>query len=197
MAVTYSRVGLRDVIFWQLTADTASTLTYAAAAETETIDAIDLQIKHDNTDPDVLYANDDENDVLFTDSELTGSLEARELPLTLQAKLLGNLVDDNGVVIEVAGATPPYYAMAFKSAKRKGKDRYVWLLKGRAKPMSEEYGTKEGPKVNRQNDKIEFKFIKRTKDNLYEYEMNEEDAGVGVDIATKFFAEVYDGVLPV
>ena len=55
---TYSRVGLRDVIFWKLTADTESTLTYAAAAEAETVDAIDVSISHANADPDILYADD-------------------------------------------------------------------------------------------------------------------------------------------
>lgn len=193
---TYSRIGLRDVIFRELTADTALTLTYAASAEAETVDAIELQVKHNNTDPDVLYANDEENDVLYTDTDLTANVEVKELPLTLQARLLGNLVDDKGVVIEKAGATPPYFAMGFKSARRNGKDRYVWLLKGRAKPMSEDYGTKEGQQVNRQNDKIEFTFIKRTKDNLYKHAMNEEDGGAGVDVETKFFAEVYDGAFP-
>lgn len=189
---TYSRVGLRDVIFWKLDADTASTLTYAADAEAESVDAIDVSISHANTDPDILYADDIENDVLYPDTELTVTLEVKELPLSLQAKLLGNLVGDNNEIVEVAGATPPYYAMGFKSAKRDGNDRYVWLLKGRAQPLDEKHHTKEGSTVNRQNDTISMTFIKRTKDEVFKY-VYDTVGGVAVP---EFFEEVYDGTMP-
>ena len=188
---TYSRVGLRDVIFWKLTADTASTLTYESAAETETVDAIDVSISHANADPDILYADDIENDVLYPDTELTVTLEVKELPLALQAKLLGNLVGTKNEIVEVAGATPPYYAMGFKSAKRDGNDRYVWLVKGRAQPLDEQFHTKEKAPT-RQNDTISLTFIKRTKDDVFKYVY---DTVNGVALP-KFFEEVYDGTLP-
>ena len=146
----------------KLTADTSSTLTYASSAEAETVDAIDVSISHANADPDILYANDIENDVLYPDTELTVTLEVKELPLSLQAKLLGNKVGTKNEIVEVAGATPPYYAMGFKSAKRDGNDRYVWLVKGRAQPLDETFHTKEG--AHPENDTISLTFIKRTND---------------------------------
>ena len=188
---TYSRVGLRDVIFWKLKTDTATTLTYESAAETETVDAIDVSISHANADPDILYADDIENDVLYPDTELTVTLEVKELPLALQAKLLGNLVGTKNEIVEVAGATPPYYAMGFKSAKRDGNDRYVWLVKGRAQPLDEQFHTKEKAPT-RQNDTISLTFIKRTKDDVFKY-VYDTVGGVAVP---KFFQEVYDGTLP-
>ena len=190
--VTYSRVGLRDVIFWKLTADTASSLTYAASAEPETVDAIDVSISHANADPDILYADDIENDVLYPDTELTVKLEVKELPLSLQAKLLGNKVGTKKEIVEVAGgAPPPYYAMGFKSAKRDGNDRYVWLVKGRAQPLDEQFHTKEKAPT-RQNDTISLTFIKRTKDEVFKY-VYDTVGGVAVP---EFFEEVYDGTLP-
>jgi len=188
---TYSRVGLRDVIFWKLKTDTATTLTYESAAETETVDAIDVSISHANADPDILYADDIENDVLYPDTELTVTLEVKELPLSLQAKLLGNLVGTKNEIVEVAGATPPYYAMGFKSAKRDGNDRYVWLVKGRAQPLDEQFHTKEKTPT-RQNDTISLTFIKRTKDDVFKYVYDT----VGGAAVPGFFQKVYDGTLP-
>ena len=188
---TYSKVGLRDVIFWKLTADTDSTLTYAAAAETETVEAIDAKISHTNADPDVLYANDVEDDVLYEDTELTVTLEVKDLPLSLQAKLLGNKVGTKAEIVEVAGATPPYYAMGFKAEKRDGNDRYMWLLKGRAQPLDEQHRTKEKT-TTRQNDTISMTFIKRTKDNVFKYAYDT----VGGVAVPEFFEEVYDGTMP-
>ena len=188
---TYSRVGLRDVIFWKLTDDTADTLTYAAEAETDVVDAIDVSISHANADPDILYADDIENDVLYPDTELTVTLEVKELPLALQAKLLGNLVGTQKEIVEVAGATPPYYAMGFKSAKRDGNDRYVWLVKGRAQPLDEQFHTKEKAPT-RQNDTISLTFIKRTNDDVFKYVYDTEDGAA----VSAFFEEVYDGTLP-
>lgn len=188
---TYSRVGLRDVIFWKLKTDTATTLTYESAAETDVVDAIDVSISHANADPDILYADDIENDVLYPDTELTVTLEVKELPLALQAKLLGNKVGKKNEIVEVAGATPPYYAMGFKSAKRDGNDRYVWLVKGRAQPLDEQFHTKEKAPT-RQNDTISLTFIKRTKDDVFKY-VYDTVGGVAVP---KFFQKVYDGTLP-
>ena len=188
---TYSRVGLRDVIFWKLKTDTATTLTYESAAETDVVDAIDVSISHANADPDILYADDIENDVLYPDTELTVTLEVKELPLSLQAKLLGNKVGTQKEIVEVAGATPPYYAMGFKSAKRDGNDRYVWLVKGRAQPLDEQFHTKEKAPT-RQNDTISLTFIKRTKDDVFKYVYDT----VGGEAVPEFFAEVYDGTMP-
>lgn len=190
---TYSRVGLRDVIFWKLTTDTAETLAYAAAAEPEVVDAIDVGITHANADPDVLYADDVENDVLYPDTELTVTVEVKELPLSLQAKLLGNRVGTKAEVVEVAGATPPYFAMGFKSEKRNKEDRYVWLLKGRANPLDETFHTKEKTST-RQNDTVSFTFIKRAKDEAFKYILDTEDIPAGKD-PESFFASVYSGTL--
>lgn len=189
---TFSRVGLRDVIFWKLTEDNATTLTYALNPEPETLDAIDVKLTHNNTDPDVLYANDVENDVLYTDTDITMALEVKDLPLSLRAKLLGYTVDKKSVMIEEAGVTPPYYAMGFKSERRNGEDRLIWLLKGRAQPPDDTYRTKEGPTINRQNETLTMTFIKRTKDDLYKYQLDSEDN----EDADLFFDEVYDGTFP-
>ncbi len=188
---TYSRVGLRDVIFWKLTADTSSTLTYAASAEPETVDAIDVSISHANADPDILYANDIENDVLYPDTELTVKLEVKEVPLALQKQLFGQGAKDaNGAYTYKSGMTPPYFALGFKSRKRSGADRFVWYYKCRAKPMDETFHTKEGGTITRQSDKLEIVAIKRTYDNYVSCKVDSDASNAPT--ASAFFTSVYE-----
>ncbi|MHC1786133.1 MAG: major tail protein [Christensenellales bacterium] len=189
---TYSRVGLRDVVFAKLTADTSSALTYDAL-EAETLDAIDVSISHANADPNILYADDVEDDILYEDTELTVTLEVKDLPLSLQADLLGMTLGTKSEVIEVAGATIPYYAMGFKSEKRSGNDRYVWLVKGRANPPDDTFHTKE-KSITRQNDKITMTFIKRTNDSVFKWILDSEDIPIAKNPAS-FFTAPYAGTL--
>jgi phi13 family phage major tail protein len=188
MSDTYSREGLRGVVFVPLTTDTESTLTYGTK-KTDVVEAINLELVPQSVDPDVQYAEDVESDVLYPDPEVIGTLELKELPLATQAWMLGHTVADNGVMIKKAGDTPPYFAMGFKSKSRKtGRDYYCWLLKGRAKPISQTFRTKEGKTITRQTDKVEITFIKRTHDGEYQYVVNSDDALFAASAATFFDA---------
>ena len=79
--------------------------------------------------------------------------------------IFGNNIDDNGVLIRTSTDKPPYFAVGFKSEKSNGKFRFVWLYKVRAKPLTENYATKEGTTINRQTGEVEWTAIKRTHDH--------------------------------
>ena len=89
--------------------------------------------------------------------------------------VFGNTIDDNGVLIRSANDQPPYFAVGFKSEKSNGKYRYVWLYKVRAKPVTENYATKEGGTVTRQTGEIEWTAIKRTHDGYYQAVADEDE----------------------
>ena len=89
-----------------------------------------------------------------------------DIPLSIQEQIFGNQIDDNGVLVRTASDRPPYFAVGFKSEKSDGTYRYVWLYKVRAKPMTENYKTKEGQTITRQNGSVEWTAIKRTHDGL-------------------------------
>ena len=190
---TSSRIGLRDVKIAWLTENT-DTPTVAAAytlESTSTLEAIDAQISRGTADPDILYADDIESDVLYPDPEITISLEVKEVPLALQKKLFGqDEKDSNNVYKYESGKTPPYFALGFKSAKRDGNDRYVWYYKCRAKPMDETFHTKEGSTITRQQDKLEITAIKRTYDNYVSVKVD-SDADLA-PTANEFFTGVYE-----
>jgi phi13 family phage major tail protein len=194
MGTTNSRVGFRENVFAELEVDNSTTLTYKAK-RTDVVEAINFDVAPQNADPDVQYAEDVESDVLYPDPEFVGTIEAKEIPLALRAWMLGHTIDTNGVMVEKAGDQGPYFAYGFKSKKRNGADRYVWLYKCRASEMSETYRTQEGKTQTRQTDKIQITAIKRTHDGEYRAQVDSDTAAFATAAAT-FFDAPYAAAYP-
>ena len=116
-----STVGLKNMVIAELTTDTEETLTYGDLQLVA--GAIEASIEPQNADPDVQFADDIEFDVLYPDPELTFKTKMADIPLTIQEKVFGNKIDDNGVLIRSASDTPPYYAVGFMSEKSNHKFR--------------------------------------------------------------------------
>ena len=114
-----------------------------------------------------------------------------DIPLAIQEKIFGNEIDDNGVLIRSASDKPPYFAVGFKSEKSNGKFRYVWLYKVRAKPLTENYATKEGTTITRQTGDVEWTAIKRTHDGRYQAVADEGENGFTAAAGETFLASVY------
>ena len=81
--------------------------------------------------------------------------------------------------------------MGFKSEKSNGKFRYIWLFKVRAKPVTENYATKEGKTITRQTGEVEWVAIKRISDNRYQLVADEEENGFTAEKAATFLDSVY------
>ena len=161
-----STIGLRNFVIAPLTKDDNTGVTYGTLQAVA--GAIQATVEPKNNDPNPLYADDVEFDVLYPDPEITFKTKLADLPLAIQEMVLGNTIDENGVLVRKASDTPPYFAVGFKSEKTNGKYRYVWLYKCRAKPISETYATKEGATITRQTEEVEWVAIKRTYDGAYQ-----------------------------
>lgn len=190
---TSSTIGLKDVVLAPLTADTEETLTYGALQKVA--GAIEASITPDNSDPDVQYADDIEFDVLYPDPELSFKTKMVDIPLTIQEMIFGNKIDANGVLIRTATDKPTYFAVGFRSEKSDHTYRYVWLYKVRAKPMTENYATKEGKTINRQTGEIEWTAIKRTHDGQYQAIADEGQNGFTAAKAATFLSSVYEATV--
>lgn len=180
MAVTASptvssTIGLKNVVIAPLETDTEEGHTYGDVQALA--GAVEASITPDNTDPDILYADDVEFDTLYADPEVSFKLKMADIPLSIQEMILANRIDDKGVLVRTAQDKPPYFAVGFKSEKSNGKFRYVWLFKTRAQPITESYATKEGDNVTRQNPEVEFTAIKRTHDGLWQAVADEGENG--------------------
>lgn len=187
-----STVGLKNVVIAPLLTDTEETLTYGELQLMA--GAIEASITPESADPDVQYADDIEFDVLYPDPQLAFKTKMADIPLLIQEMIFGNKVDDNGVLIRTASDKPPYFAVGFKSEKTNGSYRYVWLFKVRAKPVTENYATREGTSVTRQTGEVEWVAIKRTHDGRYQAVADEGENGFTAEKGTSFLASVYEPV---
>lgn len=185
-----STVGLKNVVLAPLTVDTEETLTYGTLQAVA--GAMEASITPDNTDPDIQYADDIEFDVLYADPSLSFKSKMADLPLAIQEMIFCNTIDDNGVLIRKASDKPPYFAIGFKSEKSNGKFRYIWLFKVRAKPVTENYATKEGGTITRQTGDVEWTAIKRTHDGAYQAVADEDENAFTAAKGASFLATVYE-----
>ena len=185
-----STVGLKNVVIAPLTEDTETSHTYGELQLMA--GAIEASITPENADPDVQYADDIEFDTLYPDPELTFSTSMADIPLSIQEQIFGNQIDDNGVLVRTASDRPPYFAVGFKSEKSDGTYRFIWLYKVRAKPMTENYKTKEGQTITRQNGSVEWTAIKRTHDGRYQAVADEGQNGFDASKAATFLESVYE-----
>lgn len=187
-----STVGLKNVVLAPLVEDTEENLTYG---ELQLVaGAIEASITPENADPDVQYYDDIEGDVLYADPELAFKTKMADLPLIIQEMIFGNKIDDNGVLIRSSTDKPPYFAVGFMSEKSNHKFRYVWLFKVRAKPVTENYATKEGTTITRQTGEVEWVAIKRTHDNQYQAVADEGENGFTAEKGATFLQSVYTPV---
>ena len=184
-----STIGLKNMVIAPLTADTESTLTYGDLQLVA--GAIEASVTPNNADPNIQYADDVEFDVLYPDPELAFKTKMADIPLGIQEMIFGNSIDDNGVLIRTATDKPGYFAVGFKSEKANGKFRYVWLYKVRAKPVTENYATKEGKTINRQTGEVEWTAVKRISDGRYQAIADEGENGFTASDGESFLSTVY------
>lgn len=184
-----STIGMKNVVIAPLTKDDDSGATYGDLQLMA--GAIEASITPENADPDIQYADDVEFDTVNPDPELTFKTKMADIPLSVQEMIFSNTMDDNGVLVRTANDKPSYFAVGFKSEKADHTYRYVWLLKVRAKPLTENYATKEGGTITRQTPEVEWTAIKRTYDGHYQYVADEGQNGFDTSKAETFLESVY------
>lgn len=157
-----STIGFRDVVFALIESDDANGTTYGDVEDL--VGAISLNISEQSSEADVQYCDDGEYDAVYPDPEFSGDLTLADLPPAKAAKILGARIDKNGVLVRNGADKPPYFALGAKSLKANGVDRYLWLYKCRGTIQSEDYETKKGAEITRQNSKLHLTCIKRMSD---------------------------------
>ena len=181
-----SQYGLKDIHFALLESDTKVGLSYGEVEEIP--GAINARI-NPNVNTQELYADDQLWESVSALGKIDVEVETADLPLTIRAKILGNEIKD-GVLIEKATDVPPHLALGFKSLKSNGKYRYVWLLKGVAQPMAEDYSTKKD-NVEHKTPQVKFTFMARVHDGEWKHTADEDSEDfVGADT---WFNEVPGG----
>lgn len=175
------KIGMKDLYYAKLTKDDATGVTYEAP--TLITGAISAKISP-KSDTQTLYADDGAFETASQLSEISVELELADLPLTVQAALLGHTVS-NGVLEAKSTDQAPYVAIGWRSLKSNGKYRYYWLLKGKFEIPDDESQTKED-KANFQTAKIKGTFVCRIYDGKWKLVGDEDESGFS---ATGWFSD--------
>lgn len=168
-----AQVGLKDLHFALLIADTKADLAYEPPKPM--VGAINATIN-----PEVgtqeLYADDQLWESVSTLGKIDVEIETADLPLNIRAEILGNELR-SGVLIEKATDVSPHIALGFRSLKSNGKYRYVWLLKGVAQPVAEDFTTKRDS-VEHKTPKVKFTFMARVHDGEWKHTADEDSENI-------------------
>jgi phi13 family phage major tail protein len=164
------RIGLRDVHYAILTTDDENGVAYAAPVKIA--GAIQANI---NPNPlhEVLFADDGPMETSSTIGDIALELNMAEISAAVKAALLGHDFSD-GVLTKKSTDISTSVAIGFKALKSNGNYKFIWLLKGKFSPSTDEYGTKKDT-IEFQTPSLEGSFVRRDFDNAYEINGDEDD----------------------
>ena len=180
--VNSAPIGVENLVYAILTDET--TLTYSSP--TLISPAINVKI-NPKSNSDTLYADNRAVETVTSLGEIDVEIETQDLPLEVQAALLGHTLDSTSkVMCSNVQDSAPYVAVGFKIKKANGKYRYVWLLKGKFSEPEEEHSSQED-KTKFQTPKIKGTFLTRT-DGKWKYTADEDSGFTG---GAAWFNSVY------
>ena len=177
------RIGLRDVYYAKLTKDDVSEgVEYEAPVRI--IGAITANV-NPNSSTETLFADDGPMEVATTLGDIELELVMADLPLPVQAALLGHTFAD-GKLVKKSSDTPDWVALGFKALKSNGSYRYTWLLKGRFMVPEESHETR-GDSVDFQTPTINAAFTLRDYDDKYMIVADPDEEGFGAGEEATWF----------
>lgn len=182
-----AQIGVSDLHYALLTTDPASgTATYQTPVKIPGLISINI---NPNSSSETLFADNGPMETASAMGEIEVEINVADLPLDVQAKLLGHTITAKGVLERKGNDTPPWLALGFKSLKSNGKYRYVWLTKGKFTLPAMEHSTR--------SDSIEFQtptmsgnFVKREVDGMWIRQTDEDATGYTASTGTGWFTNV-------
>ncbi|AKA72344.1 major tail protein [Clostridium scatologenes] len=183
--VNSAPIGVENLVYAILTDETTSNYS----SPTLVSPAINVKI-NPKSNSDTLYADNRAVETATSLGEIDVEIETQDLPLEVQAELLGHKLDSTSkVMCSDVQDSAPYVAVGFKIKKANGKYRYVWLLKGKFSEPEEEHSSQED-KTKFQTPKIKGTFLTRT-DGKWKYTADEDSGFTG---GANWFNSVYKQV---
>ena len=181
--VNSAPIGVENLVYAVLTDEVTAVYDKPALISP----AINVKI-NPKSNSDTLYADNRAVETATSLGEIDVEIETQDLPLEVQAELLGHKIDSTTkVMCSDVQDSAPYVAVGFKIKKANGKYRYVWLLKGKFSEPEEEHSSQED-KTKFQTPKIKGTFVTRT-DGKWKYTADEDSGFTG---GTAWFNSVYN-----
>lgn len=178
------QIGLKDLYYAILTEDPVDGGTPTYETPVRIAGAISANV-NPNASNETLFADDGPYETASTIGQISLELNVADLPLPVQAVLLGHTYS-NGIMIRKSSDVPPWVAIGFRSLKSNGKYRYTWLTKGKF-ALPEQGNETKGDSVNFQTPTITGSFVKRDCDDEWERHADEDDEDFTPTLAQKWF----------
>jgi len=179
-------IGLKNIVYSILGSDSVSAVTYGAYAPLA--EAISGKIVAKITS-DIQWMDDAPLDIIETEAETTLELVIRDVPLSVQAALLGHSYA-NGTITKKYTDVAPFVSIAFKSLKAdKVHYRYMKLLKGKFEQFEVDSDTL-ADKTKVQSPTLKGNFIKRIFDDQWSRVADDDDPSYVSSVGTNWFAYV-------
>lgn len=178
-------IGLRDV-YYAILDESSDILNSTPVYETPIRIAGAISAKvNPNSSTATLFADDGPSESATTIGEISLELNIKDLPLPVQAALLGHTYE-GAILKRKSSDVPPWVAIGFRSLKSNGKYRYTWLTKGKFGVPEQDNETK-GDSVNFQTPTITGAFVKRDSDDEWERHADADDVDYVASIGTDWF----------
>jgi len=189
-------IGMDQLYYSEITEDSEGNETYGPPSILAKAIKADLSVELAEA---VLYADDAAAYVAkeFKSGKL--SLGVDDLVRNAAVKLLGAVVDDNGVLISASENDSPPVAIGFRARKPNNKYRHFWLYRCKFGAPASNLATK-GDSITFQTPTIEGTIMRRNKpdgrgEHPWKAEVNEDDAGVAPSVISGWFNQVYEPVM--
>lgn len=176
-------IGVSNLVVWPLTTDPApgGKATYGSPRQMPGVISANI---NPNASTSTLFADDGPYESASTQGDISLELNMAELSLEDQAFLLGHEVED-GVLVRKGSDSPPTVAVAFRSLKSNGKYRYTTLTKGKFS-LPEQSNQTKSDSIEWNTPTITGAFVKRTCDDQWQRQADEEDEAAATRIANWF-----------
>lgn len=178
-------VGLKDIYYALLGQDDATGTAYGTP--TKLVGAIQANI-NPNASTETLFADDGPMETASTMGQIELELIAADVPLDVQATLLGHTVE-GAILKRKSNDVPPWVAIGFRALKSNNKYRYAWLLKGKFSQPEQSHETR-GDSISFQTPTLNGVFVKRDYDDQWIIQTDEDMVDYMPAIGQNWFTAV-------
>lgn len=181
------QIGLKNLVYAIMSTLDDGVTVPVYSAPVKIADAISAKISP-KTSTDPQWSDDGAGEIIQTLGVIDVELQIKDLPLSVQAALLGHTISA-GVMVRKSTDIAPYVAIGYKARKSNGKFRYQWLYKGKFDVIEQQNETL-ADKAKVQNPVLKGTFVKRLYDDAWQKTADEDEIGYIAATGTNWFSYV-------
>jgi phi13 family phage major tail protein len=186
-------IGLSNLVYAKLINDPAAGMGTATYETPVPISGAITASINPNASTETLFADDGPYETASTIGQIGLELNVADLPMEVQADLLGhNIV--GGVLIRKSADIPPFVAIGFKTLKSNGSYRFTWLAKGKFS-LPEQANQTKADSINWNTPTISGSFLKRECDDEWERHIDQDYVDYVASQGANWFNNPYGGAI--